>query len=121
MFRFLFTTGTGTGHVNPVLPVVRTLVDRGHEVVWITGRAYQAKVEATGASFHPFPKTIDTSLVGMYEFFPEYAKLKGLAQTRYMLKHVFLDACSAEFEAMESVLSRFAADVLVSDVAIFPP
>jgi MGT family glycosyltransferase len=121
MFRFLFTTGTGTGHVNPVLPVVRTLVERGHEVVWITGRAYEAKVEATGASFHPFPKAIDTSLVGMYEFFPEYAKQKGLAQTRYMLKHVFLDACSAEFEVMDSVLLQFPADVLVSDVAIFAP
>ncbi|MEJ2733021.1 MAG: glycosyltransferase [Anaerolineae bacterium] len=121
MFRFLFTTGTGTGHVNPVLPVVSTLVERGHEVVWITGRAYEAKVEATGARFHPFPEAIDTSLVGMYEFFPEYAKRKGLAQTRYMLKHVFLDACSAEFEAMESVLPQFPADVLVSDVAIFAP
>jgi len=121
MFRFLFTTGTGTGHVNPVLPVVRTLVERGHAVVWITGRAYQAKVEATGARFHPFPETIDTSMVGMYEFFPEYARLKGLAQTRYMLKHVFLDACPAEFEAMERVLPQFPADVLVSDVAIFAP
>jgi UDP:flavonoid glycosyltransferase YjiC (YdhE family) len=121
MCRFLFTTGTGTGHVNPVLPVARTLVERGHEVVWITGRAYEEKVEATGARFHPFPEAIDTSLVGMYEFFPEYAKLKGLAQTRYMLKHVFLDACSAEFEAMDSVLSQFPADVLVSDVAIFAP
>ncbi|MGD8466295.1 MAG: glycosyltransferase [Anaerolineae bacterium] len=121
MFRFLFTTGTGTGHVNPVLPVVRTLVDRGHQVIWITGRAYEAKVEATGATFRPFPERIDTSLVGMYEFFPEYAKRKGLAQTRYMLKHVFLDACPAEFEAMESVLPQFPADVLVSDVAIFAP
>ena len=35
MYRFLFTTGTGTGHVNPVLPVAHTLVERGHQVkVW---------------------------------------------------------------------------------------
>jgi MGT family glycosyltransferase len=121
MSRFLLTTGTGTGHVNPVLPLARTLVERGHEVTWITGRAYGAKVEATGARFHPFPEAIDTSLVGVYEFFPEYAALKGLAQTRYMLKHLFLDPCSVELETIESVLQQFPADVLVSDVAILAP
>jgi MGT family glycosyltransferase len=121
MLHFLLTTGTGAGHVNPVLPIARTLVERGHEVVWITGRGYEAKVKATGASFHPFPEAIDSSVLGVYKFYPEYAKLKGLAQTRYMLKHLFLDACSAELEVMDSILSQFPADVLVSDVAIFAP
>jgi UDP:flavonoid glycosyltransferase YjiC (YdhE family) len=59
--------------------------------------------------------------VGVYEFYPEYAKLKGLAQTRHMLQHLFLDACSAELEVMDTVLADCPADVLVSDVAIFAP
>lgn len=34
------------GHVNPAVPIARTLVERGHTVRWYTGRAHQA-VEAT--------------------------------------------------------------------------
>jgi UDP:flavonoid glycosyltransferase YjiC (YdhE family) len=121
MYRFLFTTGTGTGHVNPVLPVAHTLVERGHQVVWITGQADRAKVEATGARFHPFPEAIDTSLVGIYEFFPDYAEARGLEKTRIMIKQMFLDPCSAELEVIDSILLEFPADVLVSDVAILAP
>lgn len=121
MARFLITTGTGAGHVHPLLPISRKLIERGHEIVWITGRAYKEKVEATGACFYPFPESMDCSLVGLYEFYPEVAKLRGVAQTRYMIKHLYLDACAAEFEVMDSILPHFPADVLVSDVVIFAP
>ena len=59
MARFLLLTGAAAGHVNPVMQIARKLIERGHEVVWITGRRYQQKVEATGARFHPFPGEIE--------------------------------------------------------------
>lgn len=121
MARFMFTTGTGAGHVYPLLPIATKLIERDHEIIWITGRAYKEKVESTGSIFHSFPKSIDSSLVGIYKFFPEYAKLKGLAQTRYMLKHLFLDPCLEEMNTIDRILQKFPADVLVSDVAIFAP
>lgn len=121
MARLIFTTGTGAGHVYPVLPIAATLLERGHEIVWVTGRAYKTKVESTGSIFHPFPESIDSSLVGIYEFFPEYAKLRGITQTRYMLKHLFLDACIEEMKTIDHILQTFPADVIVSDVAIFAP
>jgi len=121
MARFLFTATTSDGHVYPILPIVSKMIERGHEVVFITGRAYQKKIEATGAQFYPFPQEIDSSLGSMEDFDPVYTQLTGIVQTRYMLKHLFLDACEAERQVIESVQQQFQADVLVSDVGVYAP
>ena len=71
MARFLITTDPSVGHVTPCMPIARKLVERGHEVVWITGRMYKEKVEATGARFHPLPKESDPNGIEFYDFYPE--------------------------------------------------
>lgn len=38
MYRFLIYTYPATRHVNPSLPIARTLVQRDHAVLWYTGR-----------------------------------------------------------------------------------
>jgi MGT family glycosyltransferase len=121
MARFLLLTGPAAGHVNPVMQIARKLIEREHEVVWITGRRYQDKVEATGARFHPFPPESDPGMMEIYEFFPEYGKLKGLAQTKYMFKHMCLDGCPPMLETIDTVLTGFPADVLVGDPVVWAP
>jgi MGT family glycosyltransferase len=101
--------------VTPARPIVRKLIDRGHEVIWITGRAYRADVEATGARFHALPEEIDPGEKGFYELYPKLRELKGLAQIKWWTKHVFLDASVHEIEAIDTVLKGFSADVLVGD------
>ena len=59
MARSLMWTGAVPGHVTPCIPIARKLIERGHEIVWITGRQYQRDVEATGATFRPFPEDRD--------------------------------------------------------------
>ncbi|BAZ12546.1 glycosyltransferase, MGT family protein [Calothrix sp. NIES-4071] len=54
MARFLLTTIPAIGHVNPVLPIARQLVERGNEVCWYTGFGFQSQVEATGARIEQF-------------------------------------------------------------------
>lgn len=115
MARFLMTTGAAVGHVTPSMPIARKLVERGHEVVWLTGRMYRERVETTGARFHPLPKEIDPGEMEIYEFLPRLKELKGPAQIKYYAKHVFLDACVPVIESIDRVLARFPADVLVGD------
>ena len=115
MSKFLMMTGPYAGHVAPSLPIARKLVERGHEVVWITGREYKTKVEAAGARFHPLPKESDPDGMDIYDFHPELRRRKGLSQIRWWVKHVFLDACPREIEAIDAVLADFPADVLVGD------
>jgi UDP:flavonoid glycosyltransferase YjiC (YdhE family) len=50
-----------------------------------------------------------------FDFHPELKKLKGLAQIKWWIKHVFLDACSRDIRTIDSVLEDFPADVLVGD------
>ena len=118
MARFLFTSAAVDGHVNPMLSIISRMIERGHEIGFITGQTYQQKIEATGAIFYPFPKEIDTSLRRIQDLDQKYKQQRGFNQTRHML-HLLLDACEAEREVIESVQKEFLGKVLVSDVVIF--
>jgi len=112
-------TDAAVGHVIPTMPIARKLVERGHEVVWITGRKYKEKVETTGARFHPLPKESDPGEMEYYDFYPKVKELKGLAQIKWYLKHVDLDPCSREIETINKILTDFPADVFVGDQEAF--
>ena len=51
MSRFLFATMPIVGHVAPIAPVARELINRGHEVTWYTSKHFKDKITATGATF----------------------------------------------------------------------
>jgi MGT family glycosyltransferase len=121
MARFIIMTGPYPGHVAPTIPIVRKLVGRGHEVVWITGRAYQDKVETIRAKFHPLPKENDPNGMEVYDWHPSLKKLKGLSQIKYWIKHIMLDTCARDIEAIDTVLADFPADVLIGDTVMFAP
>jgi UDP:flavonoid glycosyltransferase YjiC (YdhE family) len=87
--------------------------------VWITGRQYQADVESSGAIFHPCPVEVDPSGIDFYDFRPELKALKGLAQIKYWIKHVFMDGCALVINCINDVLADFPADVLLGDTVAF--
>ena len=121
MARFLFMIGPYPGHLAPTMPIVRKLVEREHEVVWITGRYYSEKVKSTGARFHPLPEESDPDGMEIYDFHPKLKELKGLAQIKYWVKHIFLDSCARDMQTAETVLKDFPADVLVGDTVRYKP
>jgi MGT family glycosyltransferase len=49
--RVLFYSVKGAGHVNPTLPLVRGLVERGHEVTYTLTREWKERIEALGARY----------------------------------------------------------------------
>jgi hypothetical protein len=71
--HFLIITQPKVDHVNPVLPISRTLVRRGSEVAWITGKSFKKKV---GDSI-PYPDKFDPDDRPCYEFWPEMGKHRG--------------------------------------------
>jgi MGT family glycosyltransferase len=103
------------GHFNPLLPVIKKLVERGHEVVWITGRVFQDRVEKTGATFLPPPSKWDFGQREAYDIFPELKKKKGLSQIKYYLKHVMLDPVPDILNMLKNVLGDFQATLVISD------
>ncbi len=50
------------GHVGPLLAIAGYLAEAGHDVRFISGRAYEARIRAAGLAFIRFPpRAISTS------------------------------------------------------------
>lgn len=117
MARFLIGTIPVVGHVSPGTTIARTLVERGHDVWWYTGSAFQSTVEATGARFVPITSGLDYSYAHNVpqEWTDQRNALRGPAQLKFDLKHFFIDAAVGQVKDLAAILSDFSADVLIAD------
>jgi MGT family glycosyltransferase len=59
MAEILIATLSPTGHVGPMLSVVRDMVARGNRVTVMTGAVHASAVTAVGAELHPLPAHAD--------------------------------------------------------------
>lgn len=50
------------GHTNPILPVMRTLVEHGHDVLFYNSEEFRSKVHSTGVDFRPYEYDVPSSL-----------------------------------------------------------
>ncbi|MAU08630.1 MAG: glycosyl transferase [Anaerolineaceae bacterium] len=55
MAKILFFNVPAHGHVNATFPLVRELVERGHEVRYYCSDEFQASIERSGATFCAYP------------------------------------------------------------------
>lgn len=119
MSRFLFATQPITGHFSPALPIVRTLVERGHEVMWYTGKKFRSKVEAVGATFAPYQDAYDYDDSDYDAAFAGRRALKGLNQIKFDFIQLFMKQIGPQHRDLQAILLHFSADVLVGDPSIF--
>jgi MGT family glycosyltransferase len=55
--KIVFITPPAHGHINPTLPLVQELVQRGEQVVLYNTEEFRQRVERTGAEFRPYPSS----------------------------------------------------------------
>jgi MGT family glycosyltransferase len=115
MTRFLFAAMPAAGHVGPLLPLAHELVARRHAVAWYTGDEYRAKVQATGATFHPHVRAPDRDVSELDAEFPERAGLKGLAKFKFDMRNVFIAAVPGQVADLEALLDEVRPDVIVAE------
>src|SRR5687768_14648272 len=48
------------GHVNPTLPVVKELVERGHQVIYYNTDEFRPQIERTGVVLRAYPVLVPT-------------------------------------------------------------
>ena len=56
MARIAYVGVPAHGHTNPTLPVMKALVERGHEVVYYNAEPFREKVAPTGVDFRALPE-----------------------------------------------------------------
>lgn len=117
MTRFLMATIPVMGHVSPALPIVRELINCGHEVCWYTGQAFQTTVEATGARFAPIRSWIDYSdLTNVpLALMNQRDATQGVERLKFDLKNFFIDPVVGQVKDLAEILVEFPADVLIAD------
>jgi UDP:flavonoid glycosyltransferase YjiC (YdhE family) len=54
MAKAFFLNIPAHGHMNPSLPLVQELVQRGEEITYFTGEEFREKLAATGATFRTY-------------------------------------------------------------------
>lgn len=121
MSNLLFMCSPVEGHFNPMLPIAKELINKGHRVVWITGTRFKERIEQISATFKAFPAEWDPGQKGLYDFYPELKKLKGISQLKFFIKDVFLNEDRSEklVHTIDEVSKTFPADILVGDRTMF--
>lgn len=61
MSKIVYLMPPAHGHVNPTLPVVQELVQRGEQVIYYNTEEFRPQIERAGAVFRPYPITDMTS------------------------------------------------------------
>jgi hypothetical protein len=115
MARILVASIPVVGHVNPLVPVVRAVCARGHEVRRYTGAKYRSKVEAVGAQFVGLTHARDHDDAQIEGAFPGRGHLSGMAQLKFDMKHVFMDNGPGQLRDLQQIAQSFAPHVLLCE------
>lgn len=117
MARIVVASVPATGHVTPLLPIARALVEAGHEVRWTSGTKHQARIGATGARFVPYRHTPMIDEARLNEAFPGRAGLSGLAAIKFDIRHVFLGFAPTMLRDLSELHAEQPMDLLIADMA----
>ena len=109
--RFLFATAHLGGNVSPVMPIVRQLVARGHDVRVISDAISRPEVEATGARFLGWTRAPNRSISSRDTDLPDWSVSdeQGIGMAAKFLG----ESALAYAEDVMAELDRAPADLVV--------
>ncbi|WFU69936.1 glycosyltransferase [Bradyrhizobium sp. CB2312] len=118
--KVLFASTPATGHLNPMLAIANILIADGHEIAFLTGTVFRARVEASGARFFALPKGADFDLRDILSVVPELKTIApGPEWLRLACERIFVDAVPAQNQGLYESLEHFQADIIIGDDMFF--
>jgi UDP:flavonoid glycosyltransferase YjiC (YdhE family) len=116
--RILVTTSPPLGHVLPVVPLARSLVQAGHEVRWATGADAVAVVEQAGIPCDPCGKSSAVRRAEYFERFPEARTLAPEDLPAHMFPRLFgTVSAPAMLDDLLPLVDQWPPDLVVHDVS----
>ena len=116
--KFLFSTFSSLGHVNPFSTIATELVSRGHEVRWLFGPRFRDRISATGAHFTPWSSPICDADITPGK---PNAGTSGMASSVSLARVIFVGPIVEQVEDYKRALRDFAADAMIGDMFGFGP
>lgn len=113
--RILIASQPIAGHVAPLLPIVRELVRRGHQVHWYTGQKYVDRVRAVGAVPVPFTLARDFDDADFAATFPGRDDLRGFAQIQFDIRQIFVGQIEAQLRDLQVHQLAWPAEVVLAE------
>jgi MGT family glycosyltransferase len=117
MADLILTAMPFAGHVNPLLPVARALVARGHTVRWLGSEPFHAAITATGAVFAPMSEAVAVDDATLATRHPQSQRLTGVAAVRWALSNVFFKPVPDQVADLRRLVDERPPDVLACDSA----
>jgi UDP:flavonoid glycosyltransferase YjiC (YdhE family) len=116
--RVLFSSTSGLGHVQPMVPIALALQRAGHEVRWATGPSACDRIEAQGITAEPVGLGDRERMAAFRARHPEAAAMPGPELAAFMFPKLFgAIAAPAAIDGLLDLASRWRPDVLVHDAA----
>jgi MGT family glycosyltransferase len=118
--KILIASTPATGHLNPLLAIVRMLRAKGHEITFLTGSAFRDRIENSGAKFVSLQGSADFDLRDFSSVAPELKDIPpGLEWFRVAIERIFVDPVPAQHQGLLQALEDCQADVIVGDDMFF--
>lgn len=110
MTRILCATSPMSGHVRPMLPVVRALAEAGHDVLWYTGGEFADQVGEAGARFTGISEGI-----GHRAALRRGAGRGGLLGLNRLVLEFFIKPIPGYVADLRPVFEEFGPELVVAD------
>src|SRR5665213_89843 len=112
--RVLMTVQPGYGHLHPLVPLARALLDLGHDVRVGTSSSFAPAVGAAGLI--PVPVGVNWTMSAATTTFPELREHSGVAGKAFMLSTIFCERTAAATACDVISLARsWRPDLLVRE------
>jgi MGT family glycosyltransferase len=116
--RVLFVIEPGMGHFHPLVPIMRTLEQRGHAVALATSALYQARAEGVGIPFYPLGPHYSEER--MEEFYPWTARLRNhYLRVSYDFLRIFMGSIPQRIPALQRIADAFCPTVVIAGPTAF--
>ena len=116
MARLLVATVPLTGHVHPMLLLVRALIARGHHVQWYAAKKFARSIQAAGATFAPMRAAPDWDDAEVEAALPALRGKRGLARVKTQLGAMFIDPAPDQLRDLEALADEARPDAAIDAV-----
>lgn len=119
MSTFLFASIPIPAHTANPIPFAQRLVERGHEVLWYSGKVFHDQLAAVGATPLPYVEAEDFGGVEFEQHFPQFAGLSGVKAIKTAFADIFVGQALPRVADLRQILAEHDVDAMLCDELMY--